>query len=308
MLSGGDALIDFVPALAQDQDAFIPRVGGSCLNVAVALSRLGAPTGFIGGVSSDLFGEMIASHLAKAGVDLQLVTRSSDETTLAFVKLDGADARYAFYDEHSAARRWTYDAGALTDASVEALHIGSVTLINEPSASNYELLVGDLRERAVISFDPNCRPTLVHDPAMYRMRMERLAAMSHIVRFSEEDFAFLYPNTGETEVASELLEGSTRVVLISRGANGSSAFVRDGKLDLPAQDDIKIVDTIGAGDTFQAGFLYALRSASLLSPTKLQRITGEQVLSAMTFAAKAAAVTCTRSGCNPPTASDLGIS
>lgn len=304
IVSAGDALIDFVPqALADGGQGFAPRVGGACLNCAVAMSRLGAPVAFVGGVSTDLFGSMIAEKLLADGVSLELATRSDDGTTLAFVTFRGADAAYAFYDEHSAARRWTGPAAPLPDAA-EALHFGSTTLIGEPAGAALEALARGVRSRCVVSFDPNCRPSLVDDIDGYRARIARCAAMADVLRFSEEDFAFLHPDLDESDVARDLLSGDASVVLISRGGEGASAYWRGGRLDQrPAPTTV--VDTIGAGDTFHAAFLVALRRAGRLRRTGLPGLTEAELQGALAFAARAAALNCARPGCNPPTAAEV---
>ena len=175
LLSCGDALIDFVPAKSIDgKDAYVPAVGGSCLNVATAMARLGAPTGFVGGISTDLFGKLIAEHLAASNVVLDYATRPDLETTCAFVKLVNGAAQYAFYDEGTASRTWTYAPGAIPFDKITALHVGSTTLINDPCASAYEALVRAAQPQCIISFDPNVRPTLTKDIVPYRARMNRL--------------------------------------------------------------------------------------------------------------------------------------
>ena len=297
---GGDALIDFVPVpTASGEDGFVPRCGGSCLNIAVALSRLGTPTTFIGGISTDLFGEMLADHLDIAGVSLAHATRSADETTLAFVKMDGNDARYAFYDEHSAGRRWVFDPATLP-AGLDALHVGSVTLNNDPSASAYESMVAHLHRDIVISLDPNCRPTLVADDDAYRARIGRIAAHTHIVRLSEEDFEYLYPGATEDEMAARLLDGTTALFVITRGPNGATGWNAAGRLDVPGVQ-VDVVDTIGAGDTFQGALLHRLRSDGHLDAAALAALSHDALGAAMRYAVKAAGITCTRVGCDPPT-------
>ena len=305
ILCGGDALIDFVPHKTTDgQEAYVPTVGGSCLNVAITLARLDADVAFIGGASNDLFGEMIVDKMQGNGVKTHLLKRSDCDTTLAFVKMDGADARYAFYDQKTATRQWDYHSEDVVEEPVQALHIGSVTLINEPSASAYERLVADMKDVAIVSFDPNCRPTLINRFTEYKARIERIARMSHIVRFSEEDFIYLYPDTQELDVVSGLFSNGVRVVLISRGPKGASAYWSGGRKDIPACE-IPVVDTIGAGDTFHGAFLYALDQAGLLDQVSLRTLTGDQLQNALSFATQAAAFNCTRAGSNPPTSREL---
>jgi len=300
LLSCGDALIDFVPAKTADgRDAYVPAVGGSCLNVATAMARLGAPTGFVGGISTDLFGEAIAAHLTTSQVSLDFATRPELETTCAFVKMIGNDAHYAFYDEGTASRTWSYKHGSIPFETIEALHIGSTTLINDPSASAYEALVTAARAKVIISFDPNVRPTLTKDITTYRARMNRLAAMADIVRMSDEDFKYLYEHQDYDSAAAGWLNTGASLVLITRGGEGVLAYSAAGKTQAPAVK-VKLVDTIGAGDTFQGGMLVALSEAGLLKKDKLPAITLAQMEAALAFATKAASITVSRAGANPP--------
>src|SRR6202166_3939656 len=183
LLSCGDALIDFLPVKSVDgRDAAAPVAGGSCLNVAVGMARLGAPAGFVGGISTDLFGRMIADHALASQVDLRYAVRSEHQTTLAFVRTVAGEPQYAFYDEQTASRNWTYRRGSIPFGEIEAIHVGSTTLIDERTAAETLAMVEDARGSATISFDPNCRPNLVKDKARYVDRMEAFAARAAIVR------------------------------------------------------------------------------------------------------------------------------
>ena len=192
LLSCGEALIDFLPVAAADGGtAMRPHVGGSCYNVAVGMARLGAPAGFVGGISTDLFGRMIADHAAESGVDLRFATRSAHQTKLAFVSVVNGQPYYEFYDENTASRNWSYRRGAISFAGVDALHLGSSALVDDSSASHSRSLIADARGAATISFDPNCRPSRVTDKARYVANVEGFVVASDIVRMSDADFDFL---------------------------------------------------------------------------------------------------------------------
>src|SRR5437879_695528 len=168
LLSCGDALIDFLPVKSVDgRDASVPVAGGSCLNIAIGMARLGASAGFVGGISTDLFGRMIAGHAQASGVDIGHATRSPRPTTLAFVRQVDGEAQYAFYDEATASRHWAYRPGSIDFATVDAVHVGSTTLVDDPGWSQTLALVEDASPTTAISFDPNCRPSLVRDKAGY---------------------------------------------------------------------------------------------------------------------------------------------
>src|SRR5204862_7431301 len=177
LLSCGDALIDFLPVKSVDgRDAIVPVVGGACLNIAVGMARLGAPTGFDGGISTDLFGRMIADHASASQVDLRYATRSDCQTTLAFVRTVAGEPQYAFYDEATASRHWTYRRGSIPFDEIEAIHVGSTTLANDQGAAEALAMIEDAGGATTISFDPNCRPNLVRDRARYVDRMDGFAA------------------------------------------------------------------------------------------------------------------------------------
>lgn len=302
ILCGGDALIDFVPVAAPDGGlAFQPRVGGAVLNAATALARLGEAVSFVGALSNDLFGDMLAAHMLREGIGTDHVIRSDDDSTLAFVRLDNGEARYAFYDRTSAGRHWP---GATALPQAAALHLGSVTLIAAPSGDAYAALAEALSPHMVISLDPNCRPSLIADRDSYRARIARIAAVSHLIRLSEEDFDYLHPDKDEAIVAETLLTGTPALVLISRGAVGATAYWTGGRLDSPAQS-VDVVDTIGAGDVFHAAMLAGLSRRGALTAGGLAGLTRPELEGLLRFATRAAAMNCAAAGCDPPRATDL---
>jgi fructokinase len=301
ILSCGDALIDFVPILAADgRDAARPTVGGSCLNVAVGIARLGAAAGFIGGISTDLFGRMIAEHAAASGVDLQHATRSEHQTTLAFVRTVARESQYAFYDVGTASANWTYRRGSISFDAIDAVHIGSTTLVLERGAAEANGLIADAKPATTISFDPNCRPNLVHDRQAYRARMSAFAGNADIVRMSDVDFEYLYGGTDFKALAESLLGQCASLIVITRGTNGALAWHHKlGAIEVSAPS-IDVVDTIGAGDSFHAALLFALREQGCIERVKLRSMGGAELWRAISFACKCAAITCTRAGADPP--------
>src|SRR5260370_4910644 len=173
LLSCGDALIDFLPVKSVDgREAIVPVVGGACLNIVVGGARVGARTGLVGGISTDLFGRMIADHASASQVELRYATRSEHQTTLAFVRTVGGEPQYAFYDEATASRNWIYRRGSIPFDAMEAIHVGSTTLADENGAVQALAMVEDASGSVTISFDPNCRPNLVKYKAHYVDRMD----------------------------------------------------------------------------------------------------------------------------------------
>src|SRR6266566_7096283 len=151
LLTCGDALIDFLPVKSVDgRDAIVPVAGGSCLNIAVGMARLGAPAGFVGGISTDLFGRMIADHALASEVELRYATRSEHQTTLAFVRTVGGEPQYAFYDEATASRNWSYRRGSIPFDDIEAVHVGSTTLADDQGAAQALAMVEEARGTVTI--------------------------------------------------------------------------------------------------------------------------------------------------------------
>src|SRR2546423_4467758 len=159
LLSCGDALIDFLPVKSLDgRDANVPVAGGSCLNIAVGISRLGAPAAFVGGISTDLFGRMIAEHASASQVDLQYATRSGHQTTLAFVRTIGGEPHYAFYDEATASRHWIYRRGSIPFDRIQAGSVGATTPPGYPGAAQAPAPIPGARGSVTISLHPECKP------------------------------------------------------------------------------------------------------------------------------------------------------
>jgi len=307
ILSCGDALIDFVPVAAADgRGAVRPAVGGSCLNVAVGIARLGAPAGFVGGISTDLFGRMIADHATASHVDLRHAVRTAHQTTLAFVRIVEGESQYAFYDAETASANWSYRRGSIPFDAIEAVHFGSTTLVHERGAAQAGALIADARGSATISFDPNCRPNLVQDRTAYGARVSAFAESADIVKLSDVDFDYLYGKEAGADRASAMLARGPSLIVITRGTKGVQAWHRKaGAIDVDPPK-VEVVDTIGAGDSFQAALLFALRELGCLERVKLRALGASELRRALSFACACAAVTCTRAGADPPRRSEVG--
>ena len=306
LLSCGDALVDFLPVKSIDgRDAAVPAPGGSCLNIAVGMARLGASAGFIGGISTDLFGRMIADHALASQVDLRYATRSDQQTTLAFVRTVAGEPQYAFYDEATASQKWRYQPGSIPFAEIDAVHIGSTTLTNERGAAEALALVRDARGSVAISFDPNCRPNLVKDNAGYVDRMETFAANADIVRMSDIDFEFLYGGSDCAGKAKSLVEAGASIVVVTRGIKGAQAWHKEAgtvEVEAPA---VEVMDTVGAGDSFHAALLFALHTIGRIKTGSLAQMNSDELRRVVSFAATCAAFTCGRAGADPPRQADV---
>jgi fructokinase len=306
IVSCGEALIDFLPRKdASGADVFRPFAGGSPFNVAIAMSRLGAPAGYFGGLSTDFFGQMLRETLEANGVDLSVADINHRPTTLAFVSLADGNARYAFFDEGSAGRMIEESDLPALPATVEALHFGSFSLAEEPCGSALETLMQREQRDRVIMLDPNIRPTLIKNRDGYIARINRLVEMTDIVKLSEEDLAWLAPGVDFEAFASGWLELGTRLVLLTRGIDGATAISRRASASIEGIA-VSVVDTVGAGDTFTAAILAGLKSRELLSKPAIAALSHEQMTEALTFANKAASITVSRAGADPPRLDEMG--
>jgi fructokinase len=307
ILCCGESLIDMLPRqLGSGESAFLPVSGGAVFNTAIALGRLGEKTGFFCGISSDMFGEMLVASLEGSGVGHSLCPRPSRPTTLAFVTLVDGHARYAFYDENTALRMITPEdlPGEAALAGVKAAQFGAISLIGEPCGTAFEALCDRLKDRAVISLDPNVRPGFVKDEAAYRERLTRMLRQADIVKVSDEDLTWLAAGEAFETVAARWIADGASIAVLTRGEKGALAITRSDTIEVAAPR-ATVVDTVGAGDTFNAGLLAGLSRAGALDKAALRSIGTEILRPALELAAKAAAITVSRAGANPPFAHEL---
>ncbi|MGW1067186.1 carbohydrate kinase family protein [Streptomyces aureus] len=295
----GEALIDLVPRESGALAGLLPRLGGGPYNTAVALGRLGSPASFCSRVSRDAFGDALLDGLVDAGVDVSSVQRGSEPTTLAVATI-GADgsAAYSFYVEGTADRLFTAP-DRLPD-EVRAVSFGTCSLVLEPGASAYEELMRTAAARGVFTaLDPNIRTGLIPDPDAYRARFKSWLPSVTLLKLSEEDARWLGGTPGEW------LAAGPSAVVITRGGDGLTAFTRDGSVHSVPGEPVDVVDTIGAGDTVNAALLHGLAARDALSPVGLAELGPEGWTGLLRFAARAAAVTCSRAGAEPPYAREL---
>lgn len=296
----GEALIDMLPRqLSAGEDVFLPAPGGAMLNTAVALGRLGEDTAFVAGISNDIFGEQLLEHMVASHVASDLCIRSNNPTTLAFVTLSNGQAQFTFFDENTAGRNLDIGTLPALPKNAAALHFGGISLISEPCGTAYEALMKQHHETCVISFDPNIRTSFIQNETVYRDRLVRMLDMSDIIKISDEDFAWLRPQEAVENVAAEWLDKGASIVVLTRGEKGASGITKRFSVSVPAQP-ATVVDTVGAGDAFNAGLLSALRSENLLTKAGLRDIGREDLRKILEFAAKISALTVAKAGANPP--------
>jgi len=302
LLCCGEALIDMIPTPTTNGEmGFVPHSGGAIFNTAIALGRLGVSAGMLTGMSSDLFGQQLTQALQASQVDTSLLITCDRPTTLAFVKLADGHASYSFFDENSAGRMLApADLPLLPDA-VSALYFGGISLACEPGAETYATLAEREASRRVIMLDPNIRAGFITDPVVYRDRLDRMISCADIVKVSDEDLDWIYPDQASLEDKIEQLRAAgPSVVILTRGAEGASGYFGiSGRIDVPVRK-VDVVDTVGAGDTFNAGVLAKLSELNLLTKSALAEIGAQPLSEALEYGAKIAAITVSRAGANPP--------
>ncbi|MGB3246362.1 MAG: carbohydrate kinase [Sulfitobacter sp.] len=303
----GEALIDMIPlADPSGGQSLKPHAGGAIFNTAIALGRLGVASSFLSGVSNDLFGKIILEELQRSNVETQHVIRSERPTTLAFVELTDGHATYVFYDENTAGRMLDpADLPAIPD-DVSTMYFGGISLINEPAADFYLALAMRESGRRVIVADPNIRSNFVQDEQRYRARLDQLIPHVDILKVSDEDLEWIVEGSmTQIEKANLLRERGPSVVILTRGSAGACAiFGKEMMVEVPVRK-VKVADTVGAGDTFNAGFLANLSQNGLLDRTQIETIGADALKNALEYGAKVAAITVSRPGANPPWAHEL---
>ena len=305
ILCCGEALIDMLPRTTTlGEPAFAPHAGGAVFNTAIALGRLGAPTGFFSGLSTDLMGEILTQTLTASKVDTSLAARTNRPTTLAFVKLVNGQATYAFYDENTAGRLLSPADLPTLPARVNTLFFGGISLVNDPAAATYEALQAREAATRVTMIDPNIRPGFITDQAPYRARITRMMARADIVKLSDEDLHWLMGAGDLTRLARQIIATGPSLVFLTEGANGARAVTATQDRFVAAQK-VTVADTVGAGDTFNAGVLAALHRAKALHKPALATLPDATLDAALTLGTRAAAVTVSRAGANPPWADEL---
>ncbi|MEM1073593.1 MAG: carbohydrate kinase [Pseudomonadota bacterium] len=302
ILCCGEALIDMIPVpTVGGAEGFVPHAGGAIFNTAIALGRLGVPTGFMTGLSTDLFGATLMNALEESAVDASFSIRSDLPTTLAFVKLTNGQAQYTFYDENTAGRSLTPDDIPNLPQDIEALYFGGISLISEPCAEFYAALAERESKTQTIVLDPNIRPGFIGDESVYRSRLNRMIAVCDILKVSDEDLDWIIPGPEATEQkALSLRVGATKVVIVTRGEAGATVWADQNTSVSVAANRVRVVDTVGAGDTFNAGVLAYLQKNVLIRKENLADITSDALAAALSLGAAVAAVTVSRAGANPP--------
>ena len=302
ILISGEALVDLIPDPEKD-GRYDAVLGGSPYNVALGLARLGAPAAFISRLSADANGESLAASLAAEGIDLSFVARDPRPTTLAFVMRGTAEtgSRYAFYlDGTCYDGEWPFP--AQWPAKARHLHVGSFAAVERHGAKVAEAM-RQAAPVASVSFDPNIRPFVTPDRAQVLARVEAEVALASIVKASEEDLSWLYPDRGVEDTLRAWAALGPRFCIATLGGEGALAYLGAERLEI-APRRVAVVDTVGAGDSFMSSLLFAMDRDGALG-AGAGKPTREKLAAWTDFAARASALTCARKGSNPPTLAEV---
>jgi fructokinase len=304
IICAGESLIDMVSyATEKGEVQYTPHVGGSILNSAIALGRLGADAYYCGAVSNDTFGGLIEDCLRDSKVQEDFIIKTHRHTTLAYADVTDGVAKYTFVDEHSAGR--LIDENSLKPFvnkinNAKALLVGGISLQAEPCGTSWQWLVEQVAGGCVIYFDANIRPDFIEDKDKYLERFERLTRKVDIIKISEEDYSYLYGEQDFEKVSAEWLEKGIKMIVLTLGEKGAKVMYGGGREISVDIEPVKVIDTIGAGDSFNAGLLFDLDKQKMLDREKLATIDTSTLQKTLTFANQIARFTVTQKGANPP--------
>jgi fructokinase len=298
---GGEALVDLV-----DEGGSRRAVaGGGPFNTAIAFGRLEVPVGFLGAISRDDYGHMLAEQLIEVGVDTSLVRWSDAPTPRALVqRLEDGKNEYRFDLSGTALVDFTPEQLPVLPADAWAIHVGTLALAVDPPAAAYEALVDREAGRGRVVLDPNVRPVVFGDVITYRRRFERLAQLADLVKLSEDDAAWIYPGLTAEEVLKLILGFGPQVVAVTRGKHGAIAGSGDAIVDI-AGIPVVVVDTVGAGDSFGAALIAALIDEGAFGLDATRPLDESVLARAVSYAVAASAITCTRTGATPPSRAEI---
>ena len=307
----GEALLDVFQGDATPTGMLLDaKVGGSPFNLAVGLARLGQPTAFFSAISTGFAGERLMRALIDEGVNTQAVARVDAPTTLSLIGLDAHGVpSYAFYGEGCADRQVQADDLTRVPAGLRLVNLGSYASVIEPVASTQRALVERERTRgqrgALIAYDPNIRLNVEPDLLRWRDQLDWMLPRTDLLKVSDEDLGLLLPGLSIGDFAARALAAGVKLVVVTRGAQGAVGWNAQGRVAIDPVSVPMVVDTVGAGDTFQAALITWLAERDALTPLALSALPGDALRAALQFAARAAAITCSRRGADMPRRAEL---
>lgn len=301
----GEILVDFLPLTEDGRTVgFRMHPGGSLLNVAVTVARLGGRAALVTKTGTDFFGRYLRTYVEREGIDTRWLSETAAPTALGFVAFEQGEPEFTFYGAGTADTRLTLD--DLSDelvAETAILHVGSISLLYGSTPATVLAACERMRGRALLSLDPNLRPAMVRDEPAYRATLDVLIGLVDVIKVSAADLAWLAPGRDVADVALELLDRGPALVAVTRGGGGVlvSRRTADGVATTVVPGfEVTVADTVGAGDSFSGGLLTRLAELGVSSRSTLERMTEGELAGVLRFAAAVAALNCTRPGADPP--------
>tara|TARA_B100000902_G_scaffold228352_1_gene216793 strand:+ start:2474 stop:3403 length:930 start_codon:yes stop_codon:yes gene_type:complete len=304
ILCSGENLIDFVP-VSKNTEIFKACVGGSPLNTAIGLGAMNAPVYFFSRISNDFFGRKIISFLKKNNVKTNLIQKTSDKTTLGFVS-NRNKPEFSFYANQTADRNLSqYDFKKNVLKKIILAHFSSISLVLKPGSETYFKIIKNLKKTSLISIDPNIRSSLIENKNNYLTRFKQFLKLADIIKLSDEDFNYLSNNNNPDKVIPNWIQkNNISFVILTLGEKGSILYTKKLRIFIKSYK-VKVADTVGAGDIFQAAVINYLYKSKNLSNDQLLNLKKSDWEKCLKFASKAAAINCTKEGCYPPTEREI---
>lgn len=299
----GEALWDMFAVEGENGLMFDARIGGSPFNVAVGLARLGQASALLTGLSTDRLGERLLRALEREGVESRYLVRTSRASTIGLIDVgpDGGPV-YSFYG--TADREVRESDLPELGPEVWGLHAGSFALVVEPVGGSLLTLFKREAGRRLITLDPNVRLNVEPDVGCWRGKIDAFAAHADLVKISEEDLDALYPGDDHEQVADRWRTSGAALVVVTRGSKGAEAFGSFGRIAVAGRG-VSVVDTVGAGDTFQSALVAGLAERGLTRGADLRALDADEAARLLGFAVDAAAITCSRRGADLPSRAEV---
>ena len=307
IIVGGENLVDLIQSEVGRDLSFQAKPGGSPFNCAMAIGRQGESVGYVTPISKDNLGKMLAETLETSGVEL-LAARRDEPSSLAVVSLKDGVPDYQFYRENTAERMVTF--AGLTNATPETVrvfYVGSLALTGGQDGDAWAEYYCALHAKGVFTaLDPNIRPAFIHEQSAYLERLERVLMQTDLLKLSDEDLSWFYPDENVADAANKLMKRtSAKLMVVTLGAEGAFALSNGNTVTINSAPVENLRDTVGAGDTFMATLLAHLSRNNALKPDALANMNRDDVEDMLRWAACAAALNCEKDGCNPPTLEEL---
>ena len=300
----GEAIIDFVPDhTASGEPCFVPKPGGSPMNTTKAAAMAGAQAEFVGALSTDFLGDMLHADLEASGAGTGLTPRIDRPSTLAFVDVSQGSPRYAFHLVGTADEEMKPSLDAVPPMPGDIVHVGSIALAG-PAASRITDFAVAEGERRLVSLDPNVRDAVIGNRTKWHGRIDRITKAAAILKLSTEDLDYMQAGADPAEFARAQLERGPALVVVSGGEEGATAYTRSGEATMAAPR-VEVADTVGAGDTLMGSMLAWIVAEELEGHDALAALDETRLTQMLRFATTAAAINCTRRGCNPPSREEI---